>query len=315
MKRQYHQVLLSAFRKIAYTAVALLLSIVGSFAQDSPDKAGTTPVLEQLEGFTQTYLYSQGERSRAIEIARFMENAGLYFKEEIGFTPTTKLYILAPEHWSEFAAPPVRDVYGFPHNIDNVRLAVASKDNAFWDSFLPPLEMLQPGMADLIKKAYGRSDGTYSMMPFFDLLALHEMGHSYTDQAGLKMHRYWMGELFVNIMLHTYVAEKQPELLPALVTFPDMVISAGTSGYKYTTLADFEKLYTTMGMGPKNYGWYQSRFHSAAKDIYNAGGKDVMKKLWHALKVHQETMSDEAFVAMLRSEVHPAVADVFSNWD
>jgi 23S rRNA-/tRNA-specific pseudouridylate synthase len=39
------------------------------------------------------------------------------------------------------------------------------------------------------------------------LLALHEMGHSYTAQAGLKMHRYWMGELFVNIILHTFKAQ------------------------------------------------------------------------------------------------------------
>ena len=55
--------------------------------------------------------------------------------------------------------------------------------------------------------------------------------------------------------------------------------------------------------------------HSAAKDIYNAGGKDVMVKLWNALKQYQETMTDENFVEMLRNEVHTSVAEVYLNWD
>jgi hypothetical protein len=76
-------------------------------------------------------------------------------------------------------------------------------------------------LASQITKAYSKSDGTYSMMPFFDLLAVHEMGHSYTAQAGLKMQRHWMSELFVNIMLHTYVAEEQPGLLPAFRQFSE----------------------------------------------------------------------------------------------
>jgi hypothetical protein len=152
------------------------------------------------------------------------------------------------------------------------------------------------------------------MMPFFDLLALHEMGHSYTAQAGLKMQRNWMGELFANLMLHTYVAEKQPQLLAALEAFPNMVVGAGMSEYKFTSLEDFEKLYSTMGMGPKNYGWYQCKLHWAAKDIYNIGSTKVLTKLWKALKMHQEKMTDEEFTDMLKKEVHPSVANVYVNW-
>jgi hypothetical protein len=79
---------------------------------------------------------------------------------------------------------------------------------------------------------------------------------------------------------------KQPQLLPALEAFPNMVVGAGMAEYKFTSLEDFEKLYPTMGMGPKNYGWYQCKLHLAAKDIYNTGGKKVLKKLWKALKKH-----------------------------
>lgn len=301
--------------KTIHITLTLLLIYNFSFAQHSANTATEPFPLEELKGYTQTFYYSPGQEVRAKSIAGLMENANTFFQKEIGFTPNTKLYILAPQDWKDFAAKPLHDVYGFPHNIDDVHLAIAAEDNDFWRSFLPPVESLPTPTALQITKAYGKTDGSYSMMPFFDLLALHEMGHSYTAQAGLKMHRYWMGELFVNIMLHTYVAEKQPERLPALEAFPNMVLSAGTSEYKFTSLEDFEKLYPTLGMGPKNYGWYQSKLHSAAKDIYNAGGKKVMKQLWNALKTHQEKMTDEEFTNMLKKEVHPSVANVYLEWN
>lgn len=286
-----------------------------SFAQEIAKKTTDPFPLKELNGFTQTFYYSPGHEARAKDIAVFLEDAGTYFQEELKFTPTIELYILAPQHWKDVAVKPLQDVYGFPHNIDEIRLAIAAEDNDFWRSFLPPVDNLPPPVAAQVRKAYGKPDDSYSMMPFFDLLGLHEMGHSYTAQAGLKMHRKWMGELFVNLMLHTYVAEEQPELLPALETFPDMVVGGGTTEYEFTSLEDFERLYATLGMGPKNYGWYQSKLHSAAKDIYNTGGKKVLKELWMALKMHQEEMTDEEFAGMLHKEVHPSVADVYLKWN
>ncbi|WP_152616857.1 hypothetical protein [Flavihumibacter solisilvae] len=300
--------------KIIYVALALWFCNP-SFGQDVPKKVPKPDPLEELKGFTQTYYYSPGHQGRAKSIAVLMESAGKYFQREIEFTPQTTIYILAPQDWKSVAAKPLHDVYGFPHNIDDVRLAIAAEDNDFWRSFLPPVEQLPPPMALQVKKAYGKTDGSYTMMPFFDLLALHEMGHSYTSQAGLKMHRYWMGELFVNIMLHTYIAENQPELLPALETFPNLVIGAGTAEFKFTSLEDFERLYPTLGMGAKNYGWYQCKLHSAAKNIYNAGGDAILKKLWKALQTHQEEMTDKEFANMLKTEVHPSVANVYLTWD
>jgi hypothetical protein len=296
-------------------SIFVLLFCNFSLAQDTAKTSNGPFPLEVLKGFTQTIYYSPGHEARAKHIAVFMEHAGDFFQKEIKFTPKTTLYILAPQHWKDVAAKPLHEVYGFPHNIDHARLAIAAEDNDFWRSFLPPVDKLPPQVAAQIKEAYGRPDGTYSMMPFFDLLALHEMGHSYTAQAGLKMHRNWMGELFVNIMLHTYVAEKQPERLPALEVFPNMVVGGGTAMYKFTSLEDFEKLYATLGMGPKNYGWYQSKLHAAARDIYNTGGKRVLRKLWKALKKHQEKMTDEEFAQMLTNEVHPSVANVYLKWN
>lgn len=268
--------------------------------------------LVELKGFSQQVFYSPGNEKRAKEIAARSDRAVAYFNSLFGFKPNTKLYILAQADWKDYASP---TVYGMPHYPDSSRLVIAAEDNDFWRSFLPPVDKLPPPLAAKVKSAYGKPDGTYSMMPFFDLLALHELGHGFHSQAKLKMQRKWMGELFVNIMLHTYIAENEPELLPSLETFPEMVVAAGTAEYKFTSLADFERLYDNLGMGPKNYGWYQCKLHSAGKDIYNAGGEDALKKLWTALKIHQTVMSDEAFVQMLSAEVHQSVADVYLKWN
>ena len=235
-----HQLIPSlTFQNFALFSIYFLF-VTGISAQNSKLSSNKFPLAE-LTGYSQTYYYSNGEKTRATEIATLMENAGKFFEVEIKFTPHTEMYILSPEDWKTFAAPRLRNVYGFPHNIDEVHLAVAAQDNDFWRSFLPNSEKLPFALQMEIANAYKRNDESYSMKPFFDLLAIHEAGHSYTAQAGLKLQRFWMGELFVNLMLHTFIAEKKPELLPALEAFPNMVASGGASAFKYTTLGDFEK--------------------------------------------------------------------------
>lgn len=275
--------------------------------------AQTFPGLLDLTGYGQKVYYSPGQEERAKEIAGICDRANVYFQKLFSFKPNTKLFILAPSEWKQYATHPV---YGMPHysSKDGSRLVMASEDNAFWKSFLPPMDKLSPALAGNVRKAYTNKDGVLSMMPFFDLLALHELAHGFHKQGGLTMQRLWMQEMFANVMLHTYIAENEPKLLPALTTFPEMVVAAGTEGYKYTSLADFEKYYENGTIPPKNYGWYQCRLHVAAKDIYNAGGTKVLLKLWSALKSPDTKMNDTEFAAFLEKNVDTVVANVPLKW-
>ena len=117
-------------------------------------------------------------------------------------------------------------------------------------------------------------------------------------------------------MLHTYIAENEPELLPALTLFPQMVIGNGTKGYKYTSLADIENLYNEIGRNhPRNYGWYQCRWHAAAATIYDKAGKQVCKKIWDAFKKQKEKLTDEQLIDFLLTNADKAVADMMQHWD
>lgn len=291
--------------KLRFLVLAIVIPII-SYAVNKDS-------LVLLPGYSTSVYYSEGHKARAVDIAARCDKAISYMGYLLSFEPQVKLLILSKAQWNEYTT---FAVYGMPHYNDSATLIVAAEDNEFWQSFIPPIDQLPAALTTQVIQAYKAPDGQLSMMAFFDLLALHELGHAFHQQGGLTMQRKWMGELFSNIFLHTYIAENEPGQLTALQVFPEMVVSGGAGDFKYTTLAQFENDYDAIGsQAPRNYGWYQCRLHVAAKNIYNAGGTEVLKKLWAALKKHPEKMSDEAFAKMLMKEVHPAVANVYLKWD
>ena len=269
--------------------------------------------LTEGKAHTVKLYYSNGQQARASSIVQRVDDAMVYYSQMLNFKPDVNLLVLTQKDWSTHTDFPV---YGMPHFKDEKVLVVAAENNALWKSFIPPLEQLPQDLRSPIATTYKGADGALSMEPFFDLLALHELGHAFHLQAGLNMQRKWMGELFVNVLLHTYIAEKEPASLPALTLFPRMVIAGGTKEYQFTSLQEVHDKYEEIGKGhPKNYGWYQSRWHAAAATIYNQDGKGTGRKLWDALKAQKETINDAALLSLLQAAGVPAVADMIQNWD
>ena len=266
--------------------------------------------LDSVSGLTINVYHSAGQRERAKEIGTRAQKAIAYTAGLLGFSPEVRLLVLSPADWPKHTKMPV---YGMPHYADSRTLIVAAEDNAFWKSFIPPLEQLPAELAARIRATYTHQ-GQLSMQPFFDLLALHELGHAFHQQGGLTMQRKWMGELFCNLLLHTYIAANEPAQLPALTVFPNMVVAGGTEGFSFTTLAQFETNYNELGTKhPRNYGWYQCRLHAAAREIYDVGGKEVLQKLWTALK-GKGAETDAQLSEQMSREVHPAVSRVLEQW-
>ena len=290
------------------SAIAII-SFIYAFSFSSLFAQSQNAGLDSLNNLNLKVYYSKGHRERAKEIARLSNSAIIYTAKLLDFTPKVSLLILSPSDWEQHTKMP----YGMPHYANSNTLIVASENNALWRSFIPPLEQLPATLADQVKKVYNK-DGELTMQPFFDLLALHELGHAFHQQASLNMQRKWMGELFCNQVLHTFIAENEPQMLPALIVFPNMVVAGGAAGFTYTTLDQFEKHYNEIGsQHPKNYGWYQSRLHVAAREIYDAAGKDVLLKLWLALK-ENGAKDNQQLSKQLDTKVHRAVSQVMLQW-
>lgn len=300
--------------RITYIKLVIVMACLLITAAYSVSSAQTYDDLVPLNGYKTEIYFSTGNDVRAKIVAERMDHVLEFYNKLIAFEPEVTLLIMNPVDWPRHTKFPV---YGMPH-YDEKRnlLIIASENNEFWKSFIPPIDQLPTDLADKISSTYVDEDGSLSMQAFFDLLAIHELGHAYQFQAGLNVQRMWMGELFCNILLHTYIAENESEQLPALTVFPQMVIAGGTEGFNYTSLSDIEEHYEEIGQRhPRNYGWYQCRWHYAAGNIYDAGGSETFVKLWNALLLQKEKLDDSKFAELLSNQVHQSVADVMLKWD
>lgn len=259
--------------------------------------------------------YTPGYGQRARYLGELCSQAIDYLRapEQLGFTPRVRLLVLGPADWKKYARIPA---YGMPHTVDDSTLVVAAEDNLLWQGMVPPAERLTTTQATAVRQVYHTMQGRPSMMPFYDLLALHELGHAFFRQARLGRPRYWLDELFANLMLHTFVAERQPGLLPTLEVFPQLVVD-GTDARSltYTSLADFERQYGRMeNVEPRNYGWYQCRLHRAAARIYSRQGATALPALWRAFRQNPATYDDAQLAAFLQTRVGPELALVQTSW-
>ncbi|MGJ8661219.1 MAG: hypothetical protein ACSHXL_04215 [Bacteroidota bacterium] len=277
-------------------------------------KAQSFDSLNHLEGHNINTYYSNGSEEQAETMATRCDSVMSFYKTIIRFQPTVTLLVLSPLDWWKYTNFPV---YGMPHYDDAQTLIVASEDNDFWKSFIPDLKQLPAELAQEITNTYSNQNGALTMRSFFDLLAIHELGHAFHIQGKLKMQRKWMGELFANIFLHTYIAEKEPELLAALTVFPQMVVaSTNIKELKFITLNELEDNYNILGQQyPQNYGWYQCKWHIASRKIYDSGGNSAIQNLWFTLQSQHESLDDEKFAKLLQQKAHQSIADVQLKWD
>lgn len=289
------------------------LIIISSSVMAMPDlSAQSYSSLNPLEYHKAVY-YSNGAQARALSTIERINRVFSFYDDKLLIRPEVTLLVLNKTDWPRFTTMPV---YGMPHYDERRNLLiVASENNAFWDSFIPDTDKLPQDITKEITSTYVDSEGKLTMVDFFDLLAIHEIGHAYHFQGELTMQRKWLGEFFCNLMLHTYIAEKEPEKLKALTVFPQMVISGGKEGYKFTSLKDIEEKYDEIGQyHPQNYGWFQSRWHSSAAQVYDSGGPSVILDLWKGLNDKKLVLSDIELVKFL-AEIHQSLADIIINWD
>jgi len=258
--------------------------------------------------------YSQDQEVSAQYSGEICYEANSFFQRTLDDLDVEfNIYVLSKEDWVHYTAPNL--IYGMPHFVPNEkRLVVAAEDNSFWRMQLPDFSSLSSPYKELFPMTYSINDEVSSRY-FFDLLPIHELGHAWASKAGLNTQRTWLSEMLCNLMLHTFIAEERGEFLGALELLPMYWSNEDQSVYSFTSLEQFQDNYWEIGtQSPRNYAWYQYRFHNAARKLYNEGGGDVLINLWSFLSSNQETLDDEALLAGLRDEVHPFFEELWKEW-
>ena len=165
-----------------------------------PVNAQSFNQLNNLPGHSVQVYYSKGFKERAFNIANRVDNAMVYYQQLLDFRPTVNFLVLDTSDWSKYTSFPV---YGMPHYSNDNTLVVAAVDNPFWKSFIPPLDQLPADLRSTIQDVYKNDKGEISMQAFFDLLALHELGHAYmARRAGCRVQSMGLAFMVMVPMLY-----------------------------------------------------------------------------------------------------------------
>lgn len=236
---------------------------------------------------------SVGTEERATLIGRIAADSHAYIADLLGFHPATQVLVLAESDWD--ARTEARP-YGLP-NASNGSLVVAGTEAPFWAELTEMVaEIDQPELA----RVYGGGDGVIRLGPFFDLVAVHEVAHVF-HEGSQHFPRLWLQELFANLCLHAWVAERSPASLTILLTLPELGAKAPPESFSFRTRDDFERLYTDVG--GSNYVWFQFRLQLEAAALYERAGAASVARLFDAFR-----LDDAALARRLHEAVDPGLA-------
>jgi hypothetical protein len=84
-------------------------------------------------------------------------------------------------------------------------------------------------------------------------------------------------ELFCNVALQGYLAEEEPDQLPLLETF------ARAALYIRPERMAVRELERMDDADQLNYAWYEFRLHGAAIEIWQAGGRELLRRMYDRL--------------------------------
>jgi hypothetical protein len=295
--------------------------------------------LARLDGYPFDARYSEGAHAEAARLAELAKDAYEYFTRVFpGIEPAITARFLTPADWPG-------DGYGIPSYDPFERsLRIATDDNPFWQSFGRMARLASPfGAYPRLKRTYANEEGKLELRRFFDLLVVHELEHSFEHQALATFPALWLSEVSANLALHSFIATVRPSELANLTTFPAALerikpfnLMVRLRGYR--SLDDFERHYpigTAEPMSPPNYGWYQVRFLTLAREIFDESGEKALRRLWafgrsddprrispwtyflehRTLTGWTPRMDRPELASLLESEVSPRLGRAVAEWD
>jgi hypothetical protein len=287
--------------------------------ESSPDDAGTAgfagagtsrPIidvtkhqgLDSLPGFPFEVRTSASTREQAGLLAGRCARAYSYLAELLAFRPRCALVVLNRADWAERASNPS---YVMPYyNAGNLFLTgEPSGLTAFLEE---ATDAAPPAAARELEQIYGT--GADRLMPFADMLVVHELAHAFHDGVPFVFPRSWLMELFADMALYAFVAAEEPDRRLDFETLPRVALEYGLLKPVARDLRYFEAFYPYIE--PLTYVWYQFRFTMMAKGVVDAAGPDVLRRLWEAF-----AFSDERLAGVLGDQVHPEAGEWLASWD
>jgi hypothetical protein len=237
--------------------------------------------LVEVPGTVPTFA-SAGLEGRAAAIAGIAGSSWDYLAGLLEHRPEGQVLVLSEADWPEKGRA---SLFGLP-NAEAGTLVVAGTEAGWWADLAT---MAGDERQAELATAYGGADGSLHLGAFFDLVAVHEVAHLFCEGM-VVFPRLWLGELFANLGLHAWVAERAPDALDTLTRLPRLASLGSGEEFEHRSRDEFERLYTSVG-GP-NYVWYQFRLQVAAAELFDTVGEAAVRRLFDAFRIEGDTDRD-----------------------
>lgn len=285
------------------TLIGFILTIFGAVCD-----AQNSTALQKLESLNDPssinkirVYYSSGYEKRALELRAMVEDSLQFYEGKLNIKPEINLAVITSEQWRQVG---LQVPYGVPNaqGPPYVIFLPSTTDNATTQATLGLKEKSSAATLKLIKASgFTFEEGAVKSV---DLLGLHELGHILTRAYGINPANKWLNEFLATYFAYAYLNQRQPNLARLWEamshTYLDGIVP------KYTTLADFEKLY--FGVGLENYGWYQAQFLLKGAQIYKSGKLKFLEKLKTSFpQTEKEPVSLESAVERIE-KISPGIA-------
>jgi hypothetical protein len=282
--------------------------------------------LSYLSGYPFEVRFSDGSEVRAQASADVAADAYVYFSGLFsGVEPDIAVIVANRADWAS------RQPYGLPFfNDDDGQIrpgivVMPAGRGDFWIEMGEDLREASPRGHTRLLATYPDGTGGLDLQPFFDLVTIHELGHAFEVLGDLRLPTFWLGEIFANLALHTFVASRQPESLNTLEVLSIVGAQSERLGARMraegcSTLEELEAHYTGGDdpMSPLNYVWYQCRWQRIAADVFNADGEDGLVRLWDCFRATDRLNAGEvataSLAALLRTEVSDTLGRAVQDW-
>jgi hypothetical protein len=233
------------------TFLGLFLTVVAQPAPDENTRLGQLK-LQRLSSPV-TVHYSRNAKARAKLAAKLIGEGARFHSRRSGLTTKFTIAVLDQSDWNKINGE--RPPYGafFTSAKPHVIFLPATDESDTARSWLQALPSDQ-------RELLGEKETVF--------IGVHELGHTLIEESRINVGNKWFVEFLATYYAYSFLKEKHPKDAAAWLAGAN----AQARGYapQHTSLEDFERLYNRVG--PKNYGWYQSKFLLLADAVYKEKG-------------------------------------------
>lgn len=238
-------------------------------------------------------------REHARKLASMLQESRDFYRDSLHVDVALNLAVLDSARWVQVSPQP----YGLL-NVDAAMVFMPATPHGVVAEAYRRLEPRLPrAVLDSLAKLHLSWENAINEM--VDLVAYHEIGHSFIAQFGIRAPNLWLNEMLATYLAYAFMRARHPELASLWDVMCDADLAAYTPVHR--TLEDLETLYSRVGAD--NYVWYQSQLQPRIRAIYSTQGFDFLRRVKEVFPIGTATLPPSEVLQRLER-----VAPGFTEW-